>query len=509
MKDSLPPPTLFRDAASGLVVEIAGRGEVSGQAQARALQMMRELEAGEVANPSEGRRVGHYWLRDPQTAPDAATREAITESHQQVFSLSPEPEKDLVLAGIGGSALGMKLVADALLPGRATKGRLICIDNADPQAIADGLARIDLGRCNVAVVSKSGSTAETRDIAAAIRRHFETQGQDFQASAIAISQPDSPLFDQAQDWKARFAIWDWVGGRTSLMSAAGLVPMQLLGLDGQAMLEGAAGVDRWTRPSTPSGTESSAEKTAPNAALRVAQAWFAQRHVGDVQALAILAYRERLGQLGRYLQQLIMESLGKNQTLDASAADEGLIVYGRTGSTDQHSIVQHLTHGRANSMTHFIDSREALTLDVDEARSPLSDRHLCRLYGTRQALLDRQRPFVSLSVPKVDERGIGALVAFFERCVGYYAGLAGINAYDQPGVQAGKKAAQGFEEQLLALDKLLGSSWQSASALATHLQIDATIAWRFASQLVARGRAETKTNPEDEQNPQADLFRAL
>jgi glucose-6-phosphate isomerase len=245
---------------------------------------------------------------------------------------------------------------------------------------------------------------------------------------------------------ARFDMLDWVGGRTSITSAVGLLPGALIGADIRAFLAGAAAMDRCTRCQDP----------ARNPAALLATAWYAATGGQGKRDMVVLPYRDRLEVFSRYLQQLVMESLGKRLNRHGDLVHQGLAVYGNKGSTDQHAYVQQLRDGVDNFFVTFIealdDPADQLTLEGECPGDFLSGF----LQGTRAALLEGGRQSLTITLRRFDEQALGALVALFERAVGLYAELVDINAYDQPGVEAGKKAAasilalQGQLEQLLA-----------------------------------------------------------
>jgi glucose-6-phosphate isomerase len=159
--------------------------------------------------------------------------------------------------------------------------------------------------------------------------------------------------------------------------------------------------------------------------------------------MVILPYKDRLLLFSRYLQQLIMESLGKERDLTGNIVNQGLSVYGNKGSTDQHAYVQQLREGVPNFFVTFIEvlrDRKGASPQVEQ--DVTSGDYLSGFYlGTRQALHENGRESISITVEKLDARTVGALIALYERTVGLYASLVEINPYHQPGVEAGKKAA--------------------------------------------------------------------
>jgi glucose-6-phosphate isomerase len=196
----------------------------------RAFAAMDKLEAGAIANPDENRMVGHYWLRAPSRAPRPELRQEIETTLQnikdfarQVHSGAVRPPsgkkfKNVLVIGIGGSALGPQFVADAL-GSPQDKMAVYFFDNTDP----DGMDRVihalgkDLNRTLAVVISKSGGTKETRNGMLAAAAAYRAAGLDFAQHAVAVTGPGSELDQTAvhQAWLQRFPMWDWVGGRTA------------------------------------------------------------------------------------------------------------------------------------------------------------------------------------------------------------------------------------------------------------------------------------------------------
>jgi glucose-6-phosphate isomerase len=164
--------------------------------------------------------------------------------------------------------------------------------------------------------------------------------------------------------------------------------------------------------------------------------------------MVILPYKDRLELFSRYLQQLVMESLGKEKDLDGQVVHQGIAVYGNKGSTDQHAYVQQLREGVPN---FFCDVHRSAASAVRPDGGELEvepgiktgDYLSGFLFGTRRALYEAGRESLLITVRRVDARTVGRLIALYERAVGFYASLVNINAYHQPGVEAGKKGSAG------------------------------------------------------------------
>jgi glucose-6-phosphate isomerase len=180
-----------------------------------------------------------------------------------------------------------------------------------------------------------------------------------------------------------------------------------------------------------------------NPAALLALCWHVAGGGRGAKAMVVLPYKDRLLLFSRYLQQLVMESLGKEKDLAGRVVHQGLTVYGNKGSTDQHAFVQQLRDGAEDFFVTFIRvlrDREGASLEVEPGVTS-GDYLDGFLLGTRRALFEKGRPSLVLTLPDVSPRSLGMLIALYERAVGLYAGLIGINAYHQPGVEAGKKAA--------------------------------------------------------------------
>ena len=159
--------------------------------------------------------------------------------------------------------------------------------------------------------------------------------------------------------------------------------------------------------------------------------------------MVILPYKDRLMLFSKYLQQLVMESLGKEKDLEGNVVHQGIAVYGNKGSTDQHAYVQQLRDGVLNFFVTFVEVRKdraAQRFEVEEGVTS-GDYLQGFLRGTRSALYESERESITITIPEVNAFNVGALIALYERAVGFYASIVNINAYHQPGVEAGKKAA--------------------------------------------------------------------
>ncbi|MDB6036088.1 MAG: Glucose-6-phosphate isomerase, partial [Verrucomicrobiales bacterium] len=316
------------------------------------------------------------------------------------------------------------------------KLRVLFFDNTDPDGMDKVLAELgsELGQTLCIVISKSGGTKETRNGMLEAEAAYKQAGLNFGAHTVAITGAGSELDRYAvkNSWLRRFPMWDWVGGRTSVTSAVGLLPAALQGIDIDALLTGAGDCDQATR-----------QPEITNPAARMALMWYYTGNGRGAKDMVVLPYKDRLELFSKYLQQLIMESLGKEKDMDGRVVNQGLSVYGNKGSTDQHAYVQQLREGVANFFVTFIrvlQDRSGKPFFVEPEVT--SGDYLDGFYlGTRQALYEKGRESLTITIDSVTPRSVGMLIALFERTVGLYASLIHVNAYHQPGVEAGKKAA--------------------------------------------------------------------
>ncbi len=451
----------------------------------RAISAMARLEAGEIANPDEDRMVGHYWLRAPELAPEGPIRAEIESMLRSIREFTQEiqegktlgergkPFRNLLVVGIGGSALGPQLMADALGSADDRMTVYFC-DNTDPDGFDRVIAGLGAGDTEslaetlAIVISKSGGTKETRNAQLEIAAAYSKAGLNFARAAVAVTGAGSRLDEQAktEGWLRRLPMWDWVGGRTSVLAAVGLLPAALGGIDIDELLAGARAMDSATRQTEP----------LRNPAALLALMWHHAGQGRGAKDMVILPYKDRLALFSKYLQQLVMESLGKERDLDGTIVNQGIAVYGNKGSTDQHAYVQQLREGVNNFFVTFIEvlrDRDGESLEV-EPDITAGDYLSGFLQGTRRALHENGRESMTITIEELNARTLGALIALFERAVGLYASLINVNAYHQPGVEAGKKAAQAVIELQLQVTQALsaaGGRPMTAEAIALEIGI--------------------------------------
>ncbi|MBK1880961.1 glucose-6-phosphate isomerase [Luteolibacter pohnpeiensis] len=473
----------------------------------KAFADMAALESGAIANPDEQRMVGHYWLRNPSIAPTPEIQREITEPLESLKAFAEQVHTGVVvppgggtfervlLIGIGGSALGPQLVSEAL--GQNAKLPLFFLDNTDPAGIdhtLGKLASLGLATTLVLVISKSGGTPETRNGMMETKAAYDAAGLDFGKHTVAITGTGSKLdqFADAHGFIARFPMEDWVGGRTSVLSTVGLVPAALQGIQIDELLSGAAAMDAETRRAD----------VSTNASMQLAIAWYCVGNGKGEKDMVVLPYKDSLVLFSKYLQQLVMESLGKEKDLDGNTVHQGIAVYGNKGSTDQHAYIQQLRDGLNNFFATFIEVRQGRSgpsIEVEPGNTS-ADFLQGFLRGTRKALYESGRKSITISIPEVTPFQLGSLIALFERAVSFYASLVHINAYHQPGVEAGKKAAGVFLNLLNQVRGHLTADAKTAAEMAYETDSDPEDAYHCLVHLANNGEVQMALGdkPEDD-----------
>jgi len=402
---------------------------------------MRRLLDGAIVNPTEGRAALHGALRGDNSMAQAAcaarAQALAAQARMRALSgqLGASDVTDIVSIGIGGSDLGPRLVVDALaLPG--ARFRLHFVSNVDGNAAQRVLAGLDPKRSAAIVISKTFGTQETL-LNGGIAR--EWLGDD--SRLYAVSTNARRVADFGIPPERTLPMWDWVGGRYSLWSAVGFPIALAIGMDRfEALLAGAAQMDAH----------------AASAALRDNLAvWHALTAVWNRNALhaatqAVLPYDERLKLLPNYLQQLVMESLGKSVHVDGSAVEHATVPvwWGGAGTDTQHSFFQALHQGTQVVPADFIG-----VLRADHPYRPNHEALLANLLAQTEALANGQasddphrrypgnRPSTLLLLDALTPASLGMLIALYEHSVYLQSVLWGINAFDQFGVELGKQVA--------------------------------------------------------------------
>ncbi len=479
-------PLSFVDAATGFALDISGMrlGRAALQKLAAPLAAahveMQKLEAGAIKNPDEKRKVTHFTDRLTYTESDV-----FRQVEEFACDVAAKGEIDHVLInGIGGSALGPQFLQMATngpywneLPQAARRGfpKLYFVDNTDPAGLVDALAAMDLRRSLIVTISKSGATQEPKNNLIVLEAKYREAGLAFAPHAVAVTMPGSDLDRHAHEggWGAIFPMADSIGGRTSETNVVGHVPAALAGIDFAQFVAGGKHMDELTRR----------EKVAENPAYLLAAAWHIAGHGRGDRNMVIVPYADRLVLFGKYLQQLVMESLGKEKDLDDRVVHQGLTVFGNKGGTDAHAFIQQLNDGRDDFFATFIEVlKDAAAFDIAGGLTMGDYLHGFEA-GLVRALRTKNRRVIEITVESLNPFTLGMLIALYERVVAVYAELIHINAFNQPGVEAYKKASREINAANLNLQAWLEtvcvpwSGTAAAAARAVHLaKAKATVA---------------------------------
>ena len=439
-----------------------------------AMKEMAALEAGAIKNPDENRKVTHFTdranyrtselFREVEEFAAAIRNGKITGGTGKKFEA-------VVINGIGGSALGPQLLQFAIngpywneksRTQRNNGLRVYFLDNTDPAGLKDLLEVIDLESTLQLCVSKSGGTRETLNNLTALINIYKAKGLNYGDYACAVTMKGSLLDKQAEEmgFMKVFPMAESIGGRTSETSIVGHLPAALTGIDFRMFLDGACRMDNWTRNSN----------VENNPALMLAAAWYLAGNGKGDRNMVIVPYSDRLVLLARYLQQLVMESLGKELDLDGKLVNQGLNVFGNKGGTDAHAFIQQLNDGRDDFFATFIEvMHDAENIPLDGSRN-MGDYLHGFLYGLAAALSNKKRPVITMEISTISPANLGTLIALYERAVAIYAEFIHINAFHQPGVQAYKLAANGMLE---IREKLFAELTKTVNGTAEEMAIAA------------------------------------
>lgn len=385
-----------------------------------------------IKKEKESGRIGYYTL--PETSL-AIIDELALDSESNTL-VSEGNIKDIVVIGIGGSSLGIKAVDSLLAAKNDRPAKLHFFENSDPVNISKTLGKLTKESSLFIVISKSGGTIETTSIFKTVIAHFDLdlKGVDNER-VMAITDAGSSLSQFADSYGIKqFNIPDNVGGRFSVLSAVGIVPLTLAGYDTRALL-GGAGVflDRLF-----AGEEKHL----------LEKACYYFEHAKDLSINVLFSYANDLENLTKWYVQLWGESLGK---IDQSGNSVGMTPIGLIGAVDQHSFLQLVIEGPKDKTVTFInvdDFENDLTipnisLKHIEKTDFINGRTFNELINaqcdaTRQSLVDNGVPTDGITISRIDEENIGAMIIYYELLTSLIGSMLKINTYDQPGVELGK-----------------------------------------------------------------------
>jgi glucose-6-phosphate isomerase len=369
-----------------------------------------------------------------------------------------KPITDVVNIGIGGSDLGPRFVVSALQA--AGPVRVHFVANIDPRELQDTLHALDPDTTLFITASKSFATLETRANTVAARSWLQAAGcSDLARHFIAVTANVAAAVEFGIAEDNIFPMWDWVGGRYSLWSAIGLPIAIATGWDSyQALLDGAREMDEHFR-------HAPLTSNMP-ALMALLECWYSD--CWNAHSTLVLPYSHALRLFPAYLQQLSMESLGKSVMLDGNAVQRhsGMVIWGEPGTNSQHSFMQLLHQGTRFIPSTFIAvlpqpqdddrSRHLFANCLSQSRTLMTGKGFDQVHAELVAsgLSAQQadamaphrchpgnRPSSTLVLPSLTARTIGALIALHEHKVFTQSVILSINAFDQWGVELGKRAA--------------------------------------------------------------------
>jgi glucose-6-phosphate isomerase len=426
-----------------------GLDQAHGLSRERLPQLVRrfaEVQA-EVKRRRAAGEYGFYKLveQGPTVRAIRAFAEGLGQAHDHVLVL-----------GIGGSALGTKALLNALRPpawnelddeGREFFPRLTVLENVDPTSVSAALDRIDPRRVLVNVISKSGGTAETMAQYLIVRAWLERAlGAAASRHLVFTTDPQrGALRELAQrDHIATLDVPPEVGGRFSVLSPVGLLPAALVGIDIEGLLEGSRhALER----------AEATELLQNPAALFAALLWEADTEQ-DARVHILMPYTDRLRELAEWYRQLWAESLGKRANREGRTVYTGPTPVGAVGATDQHSQVQLFMEGPYDKVITFVTVDDfGVDLEIprpdgegelppDLAYLPghtLGELLRAEYEATSSALAQMGRMNCTLRLPDLSPATLGETLMFFQLATGYAGVWYGIDPFDQPGVELGKR----------------------------------------------------------------------
>ncbi|NGP52263.1 glucose-6-phosphate isomerase [Thioalkalivibrio sp. XN8] len=457
------------------------------------VEVMRErMFAGEHINNSEDRAVLHVALRSDRDDPyfdgdfdaTAAVHEVLDRMEAFVHAVhsgqyaghgTGRHLTDVVNIGIGGSDLGIEMAVGALANYRAPGMRVHCVSNIDGVGLGDVLAKIDPATTLFVICSKTFTTLETLTNARAAREWFVQRygAEAVRTHFVGVSTNHEAMDEFGISPANRFGFWDFVGGRYSLWSAVGLSIALGIGMDNfRALLAGGRAMDRHFR-------DAPLDANLP-VLMGLLSAW--NTNFLGCNSLAVLPYDSRLARFPAYLQQLHMESNGKARQRDGAkvTVDTAPVLWGEPGSNAQHSFFQLLHQGTQQVAIDF--------LAPVQASGPSQEQHdlaLANMLAQARALSDGDcpqdrswgqspgnRPSTTLLFQKLDPETLGKLVALYEHKVFVESIIWGLNAFDQPGVELGKRLAREMTDAVAEPDGFQGGD------ASTRGMLDAIARWR-------------------------------
>ena len=383
---------------------------------------------------------------------------------------------NILVLGIGGSALGGIAVTEALLKPywnlltpeqRNGMPRIFFLDNIDPDSITGLLSILDLKKTLVNVITKSGSTAETMSQFMIVKDKLEKElGSDYRKNIVATTDKKTGILRQIseQEGYKTFVVPDDVGGRFSVFSAVGLLPFALVGLDIDEIINGIKDMDLALK-----NTDINENIAAQNALIHYLMDTKKGKNLS-----VMMPYSSRLKYVSDWYVQLWAESLGKNKDKNGNDVHIGPTPIKALGATDQHSQIQLYNEGPNDKVINFIRVAEFdKTLEIPHifeytGIGYLGGKTINQLINaeadsTRVALSDYNRPTITITLDRVDGYNVAQLLYMLEVQTAIAGELYNINTFNQPGVEQAKNytyalmGRAGYEESAMALQEKMAT----------------------------------------------------
>jgi len=373
----------------------------------------------------DSKRIGYYTL----------PRDSISDINR-IEEMNFDDIKQVVVMGIGGSSLGTKAIESILQPYTKNAKEMLFLENSDPITLLETMDRIDKDRAIFFIISKSGSTIETTSTLKTLIKHFDIDldGEDNQ-KLFVITDKNSVLSNFAKYHKLNeFNIPDNVGGRFSVLSAVGIVPLTVAGYDTKAILDGA---DNFIKSFFDNKENHILEK-----------ACYLYKNSTNKPITVLFSYADRLENLTKWFVQLWGESLGK---IDKDGNRVGLTPIGLTGAVDQHSFLQLIIEGPKDKIITFITIEDfERDLDIPNIslkgiektdfinRTSFNTLINAQADATKQSIMESGIDTDSIKIDKITPENIGLLLAYYEVLTSLVGAMLNIDTYNQPGVELGK-----------------------------------------------------------------------
>ena len=351
--------------------------------------------------------------------------------------------ENIVVLGIGGSALGLIAIRDALIPKFRQKPRLFVIDNIDPDHTAEIFSGINFSKTLFVIISKSGTTTEPMLLYGIVKEKLMKKHRNYQKHFVFITDSKKGLLRKIgkKESITMLDVPSKVGGRFSVLSSVGLVPAVLAGVDVNGLLKGARMMRELIK--------SSVAETNPALILAALQYLLDKKRGKSITVL--MPYSNALVEVGDWYRQLLAESIGKNE-------ESGPTPIKALGTTDQHSQLQLYTEGpndkfiiffRVLKHTSDLKLGEVLPEEIGYLNNKKMSHVIDAAYhGTAESLAHHKRPNVTIELPKINAQNLGALFMLFEFQVAILGLLYKVDAFNQPGVEHSKQITKKLLSEL-------------------------------------------------------------